>query len=89
VVIVYNENKDYGALKQQEETISNLEEVLKKEMFPGIFHLRPGMYKPSGYWSVVRFRAQDHQLKFDIDEIREFVSNLFEVLYHKYRANKG
>jgi hypothetical protein len=56
-----------------------------KTMFPGIFYMRSeGMYRPSDYWSVVRFRVKDHELDYDTSEVKEFVSNLFDVLYRKY-----
>jgi hypothetical protein len=85
VVIVYNEKKDYPAIHQQAETISNLPEVVMRNMFPGIFYMRrEGMYRPSEYWSVVRFRVKDHELDYDRDEVNEFVSSLFDVLYRKY-----
>jgi hypothetical protein len=85
VVIVYNERKDFLAIHQQAETILNLPEVVMKTMFPGIFYMRSeGMYRPSDYWSVVRFRVKDHELDYDTSEVKEFVSNLFDVLYRKY-----
>jgi hypothetical protein len=85
VVIVYNDKKDYHAINQQAEAISNLPEVVMKKMFPGIFYMRPdGMYRPSEYWSVVRFKIKDHELDYDTSEVKEFASNLFDVLYRKY-----
>jgi hypothetical protein len=88
VVIVYNENKDDEALSEQERTISNLEEVLQKKMFPGMFYLRKtGMYKPTEDWSVVRFKQHGTELDYNFIELDSFVSSLFDLLYQKY--NKG
>lgn len=86
IVIVYNENKDFNAFTEQWQTISNLEEVLAKKMFPGIFYMRPkGMFQPSENWRVVRFTLNNHKLEYKQEQLQEFVSNLFDLLYHKYR----
>ena len=86
VVIVYDQNKDIDALMQQEEKISDLEEVFMGKMFPGIFYMRPkGTFWPSEEWRVVRFTLHDHNLRYKPEELQEFVSKLFEVLYNKYR----
>ena len=86
VVIVYNDNKDPGALIEQTQTISNLEEVLSQRMFPGLFIMRQsGMFLPSEAWSVVRLRLRDNRLEHRPEELQGFVIRLFDVLYNKYR----
>ncbi|MFZ4700937.1 MAG: toll/interleukin-1 receptor domain-containing protein [Candidatus Methylumidiphilus sp.] len=84
VVIVYNDKKDRKALKVQEETISNLPEVLMKKMFPGIFYMRKeGWYRPPN-WSTVRFTLLDQGLDWNDQELKEFVGDLLDVLLRKY-----
>lgn len=85
IVIVYNMHKDYQALKVQINTISDLEEVYTKRMFPGLFYMRSkGFFSPSDYWSVLKLNAKDDELDYDEDDLQSFVSNLFDVLGHKY-----
>ena len=89
VVIVYNENKDFEALSEQEQAISNMEDVLLKKMFPGIFYLRKtGMYKPTDDWSVLRFKQHGIDLEYDSKELDGFVSRLFDLLFQKYKRGR-
>jgi hypothetical protein len=82
VIIVYNENKDFNALREQEQTISNLDSVLQERTFPGLFYMRKrGWYRPGDYWRVVRFLAQDHHLNYKPEEVEEFVMRLFEIIW--------
>ncbi|MEA3410171.1 MAG: TIR domain-containing protein [Pseudomonadota bacterium] len=88
VIIVYNENKDIKAFLEQERTISNLDSVLLKNTFPGLFYMRKkGMYKPTDDWSVVRFRSMDHHLDYKKEEVEEFVRHLFEILWKQQRLS--
>jgi len=85
VVIVYSEHKDRSAFIEQTRTISNLEAVLLKKTFPGIFYmLEKGRIRPTDDWSVVRFRSKDHELEYKRKEVEEFVANLFDVLWKNY-----
>ena len=54
-------------------------------MFPGIFHMRKGFYKPSDEWKVVRFqKGDDRNLSYKTNEVNAFVSELVGVLRNNY-----
>lgn len=86
LVIVYNENKDVDAFLEQSEMISNLEEVLMREMSPGIFWMEgEKFYKPTDDWSFVRLlRSDQKNLHHNPAELKVFVERLFQVVACKY-----
>jgi hypothetical protein len=86
IVIVYNDKKDLAAFLEQEQAISDMEEVLNKKMFPGLFYLRKsGMIRPTEDWSVIRFQQHGINLDYDPEELEDFVSSLFDLLFKKYQ----
>jgi hypothetical protein len=85
VVIVYNQHKDSDAFLEQSDRISNLEDVLQKKMFPGIFYMRSrGLLLPTDDWGFVRFTRTSHTIEYKQEELDDFVERLFEVLHRKY-----
>lgn len=81
VIIVYSEHKDWDALNEQGDCISDLEDVLLKRMFPGIFVIRPDrFFLPNDDWGYVRFNRSQRTLTYDPAELEKFVGELFNVL---------
>jgi hypothetical protein len=84
IVIVNNENKDDDAIKSQTDYILALEDVAKKKMFPGIFHMKEGNVVRPPFFSLVRFVAHNDELQYEEGQLTSFVEHLFDVLYNKY-----
>jgi len=88
VVIVYSEHKDWDALNEQSDCIDDLEDVLMKRMFPGIFVIRPDRFFLPDGWGFVRFTRSDRKLTYDEAELEKFVRELFSVL-NKSRSEQA
>ena len=81
-IVLVDGSNPYGALDQQVRFVDDLDAILYQEVIPGLFVIPPQdspRLEPEE-WQILRFRRAAGAVDAEVDQVREFVRRIFDVV---------